>query len=106
MENHSIALATLGKLLGEPFCSGQSYAIYQADCLISLRALPGQLVDLTVTSPPYNIGKEYEEPAALADYVAWCKAWMDEIHRVTKPGGAFWLNLGFVTVAGKARPLP
>lgn len=37
-----------------------------------LDALPQQpLFDLVVTSPPYNIGKEYETQKPLTDYVAW-----------------------------------
>lgn len=39
-----------------------------------LDALPREpLFDLVVTSPPYNIGKEYENQIPLADYVAWQK---------------------------------
>ena len=39
-----------------------------------LDALPMQpIFDLVVTSPPYNIGKEYENQVPLPDYVAWQK---------------------------------
>src|SRR5262249_37907364 len=39
-------------------------------------------------------------------YLDWCKTWMDEIFRLTRPEGAFWLNVGYVPVADKARALP
>lgn len=94
--------------LGTPFCSGERFAIFNMDCITGMRMLPQNLVDLTVTSPPYNIGKEYEQPLELDAYLQWCKSWMHEIHRITNPSGAFWLNLGYVAVQnlGKAVPLP
>jgi len=92
--------------LGEPYCAGEGYAIYCADCMPTLKRLPDELFNLTVTSPPYNIGKEYETPLPLKEYLDWCEKWMKEVHRVTRPDGAFWLNVGYVGVPGKARALP
>jgi len=67
---------------------------------------PGS-VDLCVTSPPYNIGKEYERPLPLDSYIRWVGEWATEVARVLKPNGSFWLNLGYVPVPerGKAVPL-
>jgi adenine-specific DNA-methyltransferase len=94
------------KWLGDPYCSGEGYAIYCGDALQLLKRLPPDQVALTVTSPPYNIGKEYERPLPLADYVGWCGQWMREVHRLTQPDGAFWLNVGYVPVPGRAKALP
>ena len=69
-------------------------------------ALPSELFSLTVTSPPYNIGKEYETPMPLDDYLAWCGQWMTEVSRVTGPDGAFWLNVGYVSIPGRAKAVP
>jgi adenine-specific DNA-methyltransferase len=93
-------------LLGTPFCRGEKYAIYNSDCLTGLRQLPSDLVNLTITSPPYNIGKEYETPLPLNDYVNWCGDWANEIFRITTTDGAFWLNLGYVSVDGIAKAMP
>ncbi|HEV2292797.1 MAG TPA: site-specific DNA-methyltransferase [Tepidisphaeraceae bacterium] len=76
------------------------------DLLDVLRNTPDDHVDLTVTSPPYNIGKEYETALSLDEYLVWCRRWMSEIHRVTKPCGSFWLNLGYLEVVGKGRAVP
>ena len=35
--------------------------LYHGDCLEFLKTLPAGCSDLIVTSPPYNIGKEYEK---------------------------------------------
>ena len=54
-------------------------------------------VDMVVTSPPYNIGKEYgtyDDDKEHDDYLAWCDEWATEIRRVLRPDGSFFLNLG------------
>lgn len=47
--------------LGEPQYRGDRYAIYKGDCRDLLTRIPHGSIDLTFTSPPYNIGKEYEK---------------------------------------------
>lgn len=63
-------------------------------------------VDLAVTSPPYNIGKEYEQPMAVDEYISWCSTWMGQIYDVTRPNGAFWLNVGYLEVSRKGLCVP
>jgi adenine-specific DNA-methyltransferase len=76
------------------------------EALDVLRGLENGCVDLTVTSPPYNIGKEYEQNRPLSEYIAWCREWLHELFRVTAPTGALWLNLGYVEVEGSGRAVP
>lgn len=94
--------------LGEPYYAEDGFILYNRDCLESLRALRNTdfRVPLTVTSPPYNIGKSYESIAAVTDYLAWCKDWIRAIYDVTTPTGAFWLNLGYLPVPGQGRAVP
>jgi adenine-specific DNA-methyltransferase len=63
-------------------------------------------VSLTVTSPPYNIGKAYERPLSVEDYLSWCDTWLGLVRRVTAPAGAFWLNLGYLPLPGRGRAVP
>ena len=93
-------------ILGEPYYETDGVLLYHGDCADLLAALPDESVDLTVTSPPYNIGKEYEQPLTLEDYLEWCHKWMTEIHSATNSTGAFWLNLGYVPVDGKGKAVP
>lgn len=92
--------------LGKPTVRGEHYAIYNGDAMELLAGLPSGAIDLTVTSPPYNIGKEYEEIRDLSDYLDWCEKWISQIHRTTKSQGAFWLNLGYLSIEGKAKAIP
>lgn len=94
------------KILGEPSFEREGVAIYQKDCLQAMKEIPDELIDLTITSPPYNIGKEYEELAELDDYLGWCKDWMEQVHRITVDNGTFWLNIGYLEVEGKGLAVP
>lgn len=94
------------KTLGEPDVRRPGVLIYNRDCVEALSRVPEGMVDLTVTSPPYNIGKEYEERLDVAEYIDWCESWIKKIHRVTATDGSFWLNLGYFSLPGRAKAIP
>lgn len=102
------ALDDIKATLGEAVYDRNGVLIYEGDCLELMAKLDQPMIDLTVTSPPYNIGKEYETKLTTEAYVAWAGKWMTEIHRITAAHGTFWLNLGYVAVEpyGRAVPLP
>lgn len=93
-------------VLGNPFYEAEGVLLYNMDCLDAMRRLRVNFIDLTVTSPPYNIGKEYESLLPLEDYLDWCQAWINEIYRLTNSEGAFWLNLGYLEIPSKASAIP
>ena len=43
------------------FSPSEDIVVYHGDCLQLLRTIPDELLTLVITSPPYNIGKEYEK---------------------------------------------
>ncbi|GAC1605476.1 MAG: site-specific DNA-methyltransferase [Aquirhabdus sp.] len=94
------------KIFGTSFYRGERYAIFNMDCIEGMKALPPEFFNLVITSPPYNIGKEYEQKLSTSNYVDWCANWINEIYRVTNPTGAFWLNLGYIALEGRAKAIP
>lgn len=94
------------RALGKPSFERKGVAIYQMDCLDAMKRIPSGLINLTITSPPYNIGKEYEELAELDTYLNWCETWIQEIHRLTTDNGTFWLNVGYLEVVDKGIAVP
>ena len=59
----------------------------------SMDELPDCSVHLMVTSPPYNVGKEYDEDLSLEEYLSLLKRVMAEVHRVLLPGGRACVNV-------------
>jgi site-specific DNA-methyltransferase (adenine-specific) len=62
-----------------------------------LQQLDPESVDVVVTSPPYNLGKEYNtyrDNLSTDAYLNWCERWASEIFRVLKNDGSFFLNIG------------
>lgn len=55
--------------------------------------LPDCSVHLVVTSPPYNVGKEYDENLTLAEYRTFIRQVFTEVYRVLVPGGRVCLNI-------------
>ena len=51
-------------------------------------------IDLVLTSPPYNQGKEYDLDLSEDKYIEWTKEWMSLIPPLLKPTGVFVLNIG------------
>lgn len=92
--------------LGEPQYRGDRYAIYKGDCRDLLTQIPHGSIDLTFTSPPYNIGKEYEQIRPLDEFIDWCASWIEEIHLATAADGALMLNVGYVALAERAKAIP
>ncbi len=94
--------------LGKPAFSGPGFILYQHDCVDGLQRIAKSSLRfaLTVTSPPYNIGKEYEDIADVEDYVAWCSEWMRLIYETTEDAGSFWLNLGYLELRDRGLCVP
>jgi site-specific DNA-methyltransferase (adenine-specific) len=59
----------------------------------SMRELPDCSVHLMVTSPPYNVGKEYDEDLSLDEYLAFLGRVWKETWRVLVPGGRMCINI-------------
>lgn len=58
-----------------------------------MEELPDNSVHLMVTSPPYNVGKEYDEDFTLKEYLVFLKRVWNEVHRVLVPGGRACINI-------------
>ncbi len=73
--------------------------IYNVDCIDFMQTLPDNFLDLTVTSPPYNVGIDYDnhdDAMSEEDYFAFIQTVSDELYRVTKVGGRICINIPFI----------
>lgn len=75
--------------------------IYQGDSR-HLDNIESESVHLTVTSPPYYVGKEYEKYLpSLESYFKMLREVFQEVVRVTVPGGKIIINIGDIAVGSK-----
>lgn len=75
------------------------------DCTKLLSKLPDGSIDLVVSSPPYNLGKEYEAKRALSVYLEEQTAVLKECVRVLKPTGSIFWQVGAFSDDGALVPL-
>lgn len=69
--------------------------ILQGDCLQLFKTIPDNSIDCTFADPPFNLKKSYKsynDKLKLNDYVEWCKLWIKEMVRVTKPTGSIFVH--------------
>lgn len=70
--------------------------IHNTDCLEFLKKRDSESINLTVTSPPYNVGIPYdghEDNMPMDKYAEWIKSILVEITRCTKPFGYVAVNI-------------
>ncbi len=59
----------------------------------NMEELSDNSVHLMITSPPYNVGKDYDENLSLNEYRAFLKKVWSEVNRVLVPGGRACINI-------------
>lgn len=69
--------------------------ILQGDCLELFQLFPNDSIDVTFADPPFNLKKKYQsyqDSLAFQEYMDWCKKWIGEMVRVTKPHGSIFIH--------------
>ena len=84
---HDAAMLEKVEILSE-FEPAARAVVFAGDCLSLLKTMPRESVKLVVTSPPYNIGKEYEQRLNLDDYIKEQTAIIAECVRVLRKDGS------------------
>ncbi|MBI4330634.1 MAG: site-specific DNA-methyltransferase [Chloroflexi bacterium] len=87
------------------FDSEAELVFFEGECLDLLRQLPDGLVKLVVTSPPYNLGKPYENRLALDEYVDQQRRVIEQCVRVLGEGGSICWQVGNYVGNGEIVPL-
>ncbi|AQR67017.1 site-specific DNA-methyltransferase [Janthinobacterium sp. LM6] len=70
--------------------------VYCEDALAGLARIPDGSVDLILTDPPYNLGKDYgnaSDQQSVADYLRWTEEWIDAALPKLKANGSLYIFL-------------
>ena len=79
--------------------------LFEGNCLDLLSAMPDNFVRLIVTSPPYNLGKSYENRLDLNEYLDQQRRVIRECVRALESGGSICWQVGNYVDDGAIVPL-
>jgi site-specific DNA-methyltransferase (adenine-specific) len=68
--------------------------IHNEDCIIGMKKIKNESVDIIICDPPYNIGKDFgnnSDKQKMDDYLLWCDSWITECLRILKPQGTLYI---------------
>jgi adenine-specific DNA-methyltransferase len=103
MNNHISVLH--GTKIADHYDPSADAVIFQGDCMDLLGQIPDGQLQLVVTSPPYNIGKEYERRLHLDHYIAQQAAVITECVRALSDRGSICWQVGNYVDNGAIVPL-
>lgn len=87
------------------YSASNQYTVRHGDWRELFDQIPHECVDLTITSPPYCIGKSYEESRTVDDFYKEHEAIIPSIVEATRPGGNICWQVGYHVKDGILTPL-
>ena len=72
--------------------------VINGDTIDVMSEMPEGWVDLVVTSPPYNVGIQYDihnDEIVMDEYWEWSEKWLTEVYRLLKDDGRIAINIPY-----------
>lgn len=91
--------------IAKHFGGSERIVVFPGDCSGFLREIPDESLQLVVTSPPYNIGKEYERRLEVEVYLRQQASVIAECVRCLSPNGSICWQVGNYVNNGSIVPL-
>jgi DNA modification methylase len=92
--------------IGEEFDQNADVVLYRGDARELLKTIPRGSVQLIVTSPPYNLGKEYEQRVVLEKYKEQQREIINMcIPLLRKSGSICWQVGNYISPSSEVVPL-
>ena len=91
--------------IAEKFSKDEHAVLFHGSCLDLLKDIPDRSMQLVVTSPPYNIGKEYEKKLKIKTYIEQQAEVIKECVRVLSDTGSICWQVGNYVNNGAIIPL-
>ena len=74
--------------------------IINGNCIEVMKELPQSSVDLVITSPPYNVGIDYDthiDNTSMEDYWNFTREWLTGVYNTLKDDGRVAINIPYET---------
>ncbi len=79
--------------------------LFEGDTNDFIETIPDEAVKLIITSPPYNLGKEYENKVSIENYLAEQEKTLKKLCRILHPEGSICWQVGNFVEKGEVFPL-
>jgi len=93
-ERHPIPISNLHRGKNEVIQDIEVNKIYNEDCILGMKKIKNETVDIIICDPPYNIGKDFgndSDKQTMDAYLLWCDNWISECLRILKPNGTLYI---------------
>ncbi len=101
----SLPLFDKPKQIKDNFDPQADIVLYQGDVGDFVATIPDNSVTLIITSPPYNLGKEYEDRVSIGKYLKLQAQVIEELYRVLRDDGSICWQVGNFVEDGEVYPL-
>jgi DNA modification methylase len=85
--------------------NNRNFKIEQGNAFDLIKRVKPGSIKLTVTSPPYNIGKVYEKRTTLQKYLSQFTEFAGDLYKATSEDGSLCWEVGNYVEAGEVYPL-
>ena len=93
------------KQIQNNFSLDAEIVLYQGDVKNLLAEIPDNTVHLIITSPPYNLGKGYEDRVSIEQYLETQTQVIAQLYRVLRDNGSLCWQVGNFVDDGEVYPL-
>ncbi|MCB9431237.1 MAG: site-specific DNA-methyltransferase [Ardenticatenaceae bacterium] len=93
------------KIISPLFTNDADIVAFHGDANDFINTLPDESVKLIITSPPYNLGKEYEDTVSIEAYLNTQSQTLENLSRILQPDGSICWQVGNYVNDGEVFPL-
>jgi DNA modification methylase len=93
------------KQIESRFSQDADLVVYHGDVNDFVATLPDNSIKLIITSPPYNLGKDYESRVAIESYLETQSEVITQLYRILREDGSICWQVGNFVQDGEVYPL-
>lgn len=102
---NTLPLFDIHKVIETTYHPEAEIVLYNGDVNDYVASVPDNSVGLVITSPPYNLGKDYEDRVSIKEYLETQSQLLSQLYRVLKDDGSICWQVGNFVEDGEVYPL-